>query len=56
MRKFVIAFMFFAFSMTSFSQINELGIFAGGSNYIGDIGRTNYIYPNSYAVGCMFHL
>jgi len=42
------------FSTASFSQINELGVFAGGSNYIGDIGRTNFIYPNSYAVGIIY--
>lgn len=38
----------------STAQINELGIFAGGSNYIGDIGRTNYIYPNSLAYGGVY--
>lgn len=54
MKKFVIAFLFLTVSLTSFSQINELGVFAGGSNYIGDIGRTNYIYPNSYAVGLIY--
>jgi long-subunit fatty acid transport protein len=54
MKKLVIVFMFFALSMTSYSQINELGVFAGGSNYIGDIGRTNYIYPNSYALGLIY--
>ena len=41
-------------SWSAFSQINELGIFAGGSNYIGDIGRTNYIYPNSFAIGGIY--
>ena len=29
-----------------FSQINEIGFFVGGVNYIGDVGRTNYIQPN----------
>ena len=27
----------------------EAGIFIGGSNYVGDIGRTHYIYPNKIA-------
>jgi hypothetical protein len=31
-----------------FSQDNEIGIFAGGSNYIGDVGPTTYISPFSY--------
>lgn len=28
------------------SQTNEVGFFIGGVNYIGDVGRTNYIQPN----------
>lgn len=54
MKKIVIVLFFFCCSAPIFSQINELGIFGGGSNYIGDIGRTNYIYPNSYAVGAIY--
>ncbi len=54
MRKIVLIFVFSMFSIAGFAQINELGIFAGGSNYIGDIGRTNYIYPNSYAIGGIY--
>lgn len=29
----------------SFAQRHEIGIFAGGANVIGDIGKTNYINP-----------
>lgn len=36
------------------SQIHEAGIFLGGSNYIGDIGPTNYIYPNNVAGGIIY--
>ena len=25
------------------AQIHEVGVFAGGSNYIGDVGSTTYI-------------
>ncbi|MCK5814458.1 MAG: hypothetical protein KAH07_00790 [Flavobacteriaceae bacterium] len=35
-------------------QINEIGISLGGSNYIGDVGRETYIYPNSYAIGGIY--
>ncbi|MBT8274033.1 MAG: hypothetical protein KJO77_09515 [Bacteroidia bacterium] len=35
----------------SFSQIYEVGIFAGGSNLIADVGSTRYIAPNSAAFG-----
>lgn len=35
----------------SYSQIYEVGVFIGGSNFIGDVGATNYISPNKIAVG-----
>lgn len=35
------------------AQIYELGVFAGGSNFIGDVGSTTYINPNSPALGLM---
>ncbi|MAO07384.1 MAG: hypothetical protein CL596_01585 [Alteromonas sp.] len=41
-------------SLTSLSQTYEIGGFLGGSNYIGDIGKTNYIAPNNLAFGGIF--
>jgi len=38
----------------SHSQINELGVFVGGSNFIGDVGATNYISPNKLALGAVY--
>ena len=38
-------------SSLSFSQIYEVGGFFGGSNFIGDVGSTKFINPNSYAFG-----
>lgn len=38
----------------SHAQINELGIFVGGSNFIGDVGATNYISPNQLAIGGIY--
>ncbi len=35
-------------------QLYEIGISLGGSNYVGDIGRTNYIYPNKPAGAAFF--
>ncbi|RMZ50944.1 hypothetical protein EB822_05500 [Flavobacteriaceae bacterium PRS1] len=35
----------------NYSQIYEVGVFIGGSNFIGDVGATNYISPNQPAVG-----
>ncbi len=36
------------------AQINELGIFAGGANYIGDVGPTDYIAPGDAAFGIIY--
>ncbi|MEN3323438.1 DUF6089 family protein [Mariniflexile soesokkakense] len=38
----------------SHSQINELGVFVGGSNFIGDVGATNFISPNQFAIGGIY--
>jgi len=35
-------------------QINELGVFAGGSNFVGDVGKESYISPNDLAVGLLY--
>lgn len=36
------------------AQIHEVGIFAGGSNYIGDVGPTTYIAPQDLALGALY--
>ncbi len=36
------------------AQIHEVGVFVGGSNYIGDMGLTNYVYPNKPAFGLLY--
>lgn len=36
------------------AQIHEIGIFAGGNNYIGDVGPTNYVKPNEFAFGLLY--
>jgi hypothetical protein len=38
----------------SSAQMFEIGGFVGGSNYIGDVGSSWYIKPNSLAVGGVF--
>ncbi|WP_298120883.1 DUF6089 family protein [Flavobacterium sp.] len=45
----------FVFGITNLNaQIHEIGGFLGGSNYIGDIGKTNYINPNEIAFGLIY--
>lgn len=42
------------FAVKTNAQIYEVGVFAGGSNFIGDVGATNYISPNQPAFGAIF--
>ena len=54
MKKCILFIICISFSSISLGQINEIGFFAGGANYVGDIGRTNYIYPNQLAGGLIY--
>ena len=36
------------------SQTHEIGVFLGGSNFIGDVGATTYIAPNQLAIGGIY--
>ncbi len=52
--RYLIAFVVMAFFTTGiYSQQFEVGAFAGGANYIGDVGRTNYILPNTPVGGLL---
>ena len=49
--------LFFIGCLTGFytyGQYHELGVFVGGSNYIGDIGTERYLNPNSAALGLLY--
>jgi hypothetical protein len=46
-------FCFFPF-MNSQAQIHEIGVFVGGSNFVGDVGPTTYISPNEPAIGLLY--
>ncbi|WP_459211373.1 type IX secretion system protein PorG [Aquimarina rhabdastrellae] len=46
-----IILLFFTETMTS--QTYEVGLLAGGSNYVGDVGSTYYIAPNDFAFGAL---
>ena len=51
MRYLIIFLMSIGFIYNSHSQIYEVGVFVGGSNFIGDVGATDYISPNQLAIG-----
>jgi hypothetical protein len=50
--KFLLVLIFFL--SQSYSQKNEIGVFIGGSNYVGDIGPTTFINPNDI-IGGLFY-
>ncbi len=54
MRKLILVFVIILAANQGMAQIHEIGIFAGGNNYIGDIGPTNYISPNNLAIGAVY--
>jgi hypothetical protein len=38
----------------NYAQINEIGVYAGGSNLIGDVGATKFIAPNAPSLGLLY--
>ncbi|TBX69491.1 hypothetical protein EZL74_06320 [Flavobacterium silvisoli] len=54
MKKVLVLFFCLIFHTISNAQIHEIGVFLGGSNYIGDVGKTNYISPNELAFGILY--
>ena len=54
MKKSLIVFFCLLFQNYLSAQIHEIGVFLGGSNYIGDVGKTNYINPNEVAIGILY--
>lgn len=54
MKKILVLFFCLVFQNILTAQINEIGVFLGGSNFIGDVGKTNYISPNELAVGILY--
>ena len=51
MKKLFLAYIFVLATSTLSAQVFEIGLFAGGSNYVGDVGPSYYINPNFPAVG-----
>ncbi len=53
MRLFVVIGLMLFFGAIN-AQTYEVGVFAGGTNNIGDVGRTNFILPSGPAFGGLF--
>ncbi len=44
----------FTLAHTANAQLHEIGAYVGYSNFIGDVGSTNYINPNHLAYGAIY--
>jgi len=53
-KKVFVVFCCFFIGNSVFGQINEIGVFAGGSNFVGDVGKESHIDPNSLALGLVY--
>lgn len=54
MHKKVYLFVCFFFATVASAQFHEIGVFLGGSNYIGDVGSDRYLDPNEIAYGILY--
>jgi hypothetical protein len=54
MKNCILLLILISFSNVALGQMYEVGISVGGSNYVGDIGRTSYVYPNKIAGAAFF--
>ena len=52
-RLFLSLIFLFTFSIAK-GQIHEIGVFAGGSNFVGDVGSMTYLNPNEFAYGLIY--
>ena len=54
MIKRTILLLFISISSFMNSQFHEVGLFIGGSNYIGEVGSDYYILPTNSAFGLVY--
>jgi len=54
MKKQYLFLLFIGLTNLMNAQVNEIGIFVGGSNYVGDIGSSTFIRPNAPAFGLIY--
>ncbi|TRW21905.1 hypothetical protein FMM05_19795 [Flavobacterium zepuense] len=54
MKRILFVLLLIVMSVKANAQINELGVFAGGANYIGDVGPTDYVAPDDLALGIVY--
>ncbi|QHI38213.1 hypothetical protein IMCC3317_36000 [Kordia antarctica] len=54
MKRLVLLLVAFTLAQTANAQLHEIGAYVGYSNFIGDVGSTQYINPNHLAYGAIY--
>ncbi|WP_375239738.1 DUF6089 family protein [Aurantibacter sp.] len=54
MKQFIVILILLITCQISQAQINEIGVYLGGSNFVGDVGSTTYIAPKELAIGAVY--
>ncbi len=54
MNRYIFLLTFFLGITSVNAQIHEIGVFAGASNYIGDVGSTAFVAPKDPAFGILY--
>lgn len=54
MKQLTLVILTFLSLQFSTAQINEFGVYIGGSNFIGDVGATDYIAPKQLTFGAIY--
>ncbi|WP_282073526.1 DUF6089 family protein [Polaribacter atrinae] len=54
MKKRILFYVFVSFTSIFLGQLHEVGLTIGGTNYVGDIGKNYYFYPNKLAGGLTY--
>lgn len=54
MKRILVLFICLIFQNVLTAQIHEIGVFLGGSNFIGDVGKTTYVSPEKLAFGILY--
>lgn len=54
MKKQKVLYLFIFLTTSLWAQLHEVGLFVGGSNYIGDVGNETYFNPNQLGGGILY--
>lgn len=54
MKNYILTILCTVYTSFLLGQVNEIGVFLGGSNYVGDVGKNYFIYPDNPSAAIFF--